>query len=221
MKKATTIHILPELTADMSHEEFNARYWANRELAATIDYIPDSLETLRKIDYTEMKMLMDENENFFNATVELCGDLIEDQIRVEKKVATEMFENGEINEEDYKAIQAVVTLDDLLNCGCYGDDYDDSRDEFVTVFVEDHLYGDSFQWTDDNTENEERVEEPTECNVEMGVMNALLIVAMHRDELFTDMPLGDFLDWLDEKSKTEDYTSQVIEALQKKDYLIR
>ena len=48
-------------------------------------------------------------------------------------------------------------------------------------------------------------------------LSAILIIANHRAELSGDMLLGDFLDWLDEKSKTEDYTSQLIEALQKMD----
>lgn len=46
-------------------------------------------------------------------------------------------------------------------------------------------------------------------------LSGLLIIANNQAELNADMLLGDFLDWLDEKSKTEDYTSQLIEALQK------
>lgn len=48
-------------------------------------------------------------------------------------------------------------------------------------------------------------------------LSGLLIIANNQAELSVDMLLGDFLDWLDEKSKTEDYTSQLIEALQKMD----
>ena len=48
-------------------------------------------------------------------------------------------------------------------------------------------------------------------------LSGLLVIANNQAELSADMLLGDFLDWLDEKSKTEDYTSQLIEALQKKD----
>ena len=48
-------------------------------------------------------------------------------------------------------------------------------------------------------------------------LSGLLIVANNQAELNADMLLGDFLDWLDEKSKTEDYTSQIIGALQKMD----
>ena len=48
-------------------------------------------------------------------------------------------------------------------------------------------------------------------------LSGLLIIANNQAELATDMLLGDFLDWLDEKSKTEDYTSQIIEALQTMD----
>ena len=48
-------------------------------------------------------------------------------------------------------------------------------------------------------------------------LSGLLIIANNQAELNADMLLGDFLDWLDEKSKTEDYTSQIIGALQKMD----
>ena len=48
-------------------------------------------------------------------------------------------------------------------------------------------------------------------------LSGLLIVANNQAELNADMLLGDFLDWLDEKSKTEDYTSQLIDALEKMD----
>lgn len=138
--KKATIHLLPELPHDFTGEEFHDRFMENWELAATIDFIPDSLETLKAIDYTELKMLMDQNDAFFNAAVELCADLIEDLIRVEKEVATEMFEDGEIDESDYKAIQSVMTFDDLMNSGRYGEDFEQSRGEFINVLVEDHLY---------------------------------------------------------------------------------
>ena len=51
MKKMNTIHLLPEFTSDMTSAERDARLMENWELAATVDYIPDSLETLRTIDY--------------------------------------------------------------------------------------------------------------------------------------------------------------------------
>ena len=139
MKKAT-IHLLPEFTKDMSAKEREARFMENWELAATIDFTPNSFETLRAIDFTELKMLMNENDHFFNAAVGLCSDLIGDLINVEKKVATKMFEDGEIDNVQYEAIQAVVTLDDLLNCGYYCDDYEIARGEFINILLEDHLY---------------------------------------------------------------------------------
>ena len=45
-------------------------------------------------------------------------------------------------------------------------------------------------------------------------LSGLKIIVKHRDELSADMSLIDFLDWLDEKSKTEDYTSDFEMALQ-------
>ena len=66
MKKMNTIHLLPEFTSDMTSAERDARFMENWEMAATIDFIPDSLETLRAIDYTELIMLMNQNEYAWN-----------------------------------------------------------------------------------------------------------------------------------------------------------
>ena len=37
--------------------------------------------------------------------------------------------------------KSVKTLDDFLNCGYYGDDYETSRHEFINVLSEDYLTG--------------------------------------------------------------------------------
>ena len=134
MKK--TIYVLPKLSADMTGKEFHDQFMANWELAATIDYVPDSIETLRAIEYSQIKVLMCQNEKFFNAVVGLCADMIADVIEFHKEYAVEQYEDKEINESEYEAIQAVSTLDDLLNSGCLGSDYEDSKDEFVSEFME-------------------------------------------------------------------------------------
>ena len=57
--------------------------------------------------------------------------------------------------------------------------------------------------------------------MDMGTLkflSALVIIVNNKVELSDEMSLADFLDWLDEKSKTEDYTSAIaarIEEMQK------
>ena len=162
MKKMNTIHLLPEFTKDMSYEERDARFMENWELAATVDFIPDSLETLRAIDYTELRMLMNQNEDFFNAAVNICADMIDDLIYVEKEVAREMYDEGEVDETYLKTIQEVVTLDDLLNCGHYCDDFESSKGEFINILVEDHLYKGPFDRNDKKTRKTTKQKNATE-----------------------------------------------------------
>ena len=138
MKK--TIYVLPQKPEHPTCEEFANWFESNWELAATIDYIPDSLKTLKAIDYTQLKILMNQNVRFFNAAIELCAVMIKDLLRVERAVATELLEEGEIEKDDYEIIQNVNTLDELLNSGYYCDDYEDAKGEFITVLLEDHLF---------------------------------------------------------------------------------
>lgn len=138
MKK--TIYVLPQKPEHPTCKEYADWFEANWELAATIDYIPDSLKTLRAIDYTQLKMLMNQNLRFFDAAIKLCSKMVKDLIRVEKAVATELFEEGEIEKDDYEIIQNVNTLDELLNSGYYCDDYEDAKGEFITALLEDHLF---------------------------------------------------------------------------------
>lgn len=140
MKKVKTIYILPEISKDLSFIEIAKCLMATWEMAATIDYIPDSLKTLRAIDYMQLKALMIQNDNFFNAAVELCSDYVNGLIKDQQEIAEEMYENEEIDEDVYKAMQEVKTLDDLLNAGYYCDDYKSSKGEFINNLLEDYLY---------------------------------------------------------------------------------
>lgn len=141
MKKQVTIHIFPEIPRGLSCAEYYDRFMANWELAASIDYVPDSLKTLRGIDYTELKMLLNQNDKFFYAAMKLCGSLVDEIIRAQKEDAKEMFENGETDADAYEAIQAVASLDDLLNCEHFlCDDYDWNRGEFIGILLESYLY---------------------------------------------------------------------------------
>ena len=45
-------------------------------------------------------------------------------------------------------------------------------------------------------------------------LSALLIIVNNKTELSDEMSLADFLDWLDEKSKTEDYTSAIVTRIE-------
>lgn len=203
MKKATTIHLLPELTSDMNCAEYKKHYMANCKLAASIEYTPDSLETLKKIDFTELKMLMSHNNNFFNTAIDLCSNIIDELIRDEKETAAELFEEGEIDKKDYKAIQSVVTLNDLLNCGCYCEDYEDAKEEFIDILLDDYLYKASSHQVNHKSSKVEQIKKTAPCRKNMEIIKLLLNIAMHRDELSADMPLGDFLDWIDKKAKSE------------------
>ena len=113
MKK--TIYVLPQKPEHPTCEEFADWFESNWELAATIDYIPTSLKTLKAIDYTQLKMLMNQNVRFFDAAIELCAEMVKDLIRIEKKVATELLEDGEIENEDYEIMHIVDLLFGLLS----------------------------------------------------------------------------------------------------------
>lgn len=123
MSKNTTIHILPELKRGFSDEDFDKHL----ELAATIDYVPDSIKTLQRIDFYDLKYMMEYNENFFDAVVEMCSEVIDEMIADAKK-----------NSRTRKAKKA-VTLEDLLCSGYYGEDYDVARDEFIYFFLSYYL----------------------------------------------------------------------------------
>ena len=108
----------------------------NWELAASLDYVPASLEELKRIDYMDCKVLMIRNQRFFEAAVALSGDIIPQIIDVAKEIVAE----DEIEEFEDVSLDNVFTLEDLLNSGYYGDDYESNRREFANVFVEDYLY---------------------------------------------------------------------------------
>ena len=123
MKKNTTIHVLPELKAHIPFEEFEKHL----ELAATIDYVPDSIKTLQSIDYYDLKYMMEYNDNFFDTVVEMCSETIEEMIADAKE------------DSGVRRVQKAVTLEDLLKSGYYGEDYDVARDEFIYCFLNFYL----------------------------------------------------------------------------------
>lgn len=123
MKKNTTIHVLPELKGHIPFEEFEKHL----ELAATIDYVPDSIKTLQSIDYYDLKYMMEYNDNFFDTVVEMCSETIEEMIADAKE------------DSGVRRVQKAVTLEDLLKSGYYDEDYDVARDEFIYCFLSFYL----------------------------------------------------------------------------------
>ena len=70
-KPLEIIHILPQCDRNASIQEFHANFMKNWELAATLDYVPTSLEELKSIDYMDYKVVMNQSTKFFRATVAL------------------------------------------------------------------------------------------------------------------------------------------------------
>ena len=128
-KKNERIFLLPQFPADAPVEEFRDFFMKNWELAATLDYVPTSLEELKRIDYIDLKIVMEQNERFYNAAVSLGTDAIASLIGIAKKLVAE-------DEIECSPLDHVQTLEDLLNSGYYGEDYDSSRTEFITCFAE-------------------------------------------------------------------------------------
>ena len=121
--------ILPRLTVDTSIEQFKECFERRWDLSFVIDYIPDSIETLQSIDDMDVKILMLNNPRFYDAVIQLCDDYIRNVLIPTLK-----------RDEEFDQMQWVETLDDLLNCGYYGDDYEESREEFASSFAEYWLY---------------------------------------------------------------------------------
>lgn len=129
-----TIYLLPNLDYcafldDDTDTESNIQVLRERyRLAATLDYIPDSLETLRAIEYSDLKLLMTFNRPFFDAAMDVCGSLVSKAIEFYKDC------------DDEGLAMEVSTLDELLNCGYFGPEYESARHEFANCFIEDFLF---------------------------------------------------------------------------------
>ena len=133
------IYVLPRIPADASLEEHYKMFMKNYELAKEIDYIPDSLETLKSIEYMDKKVMMSQNENFRNAALVLCPDEVNALIERDKLVAIEMAKDGEMDWDICEKVQRAESIDDILRSGYYGDDYESAFHELLNVLVEDYL----------------------------------------------------------------------------------
>ena len=85
--------------------------------AKTSTYTPNCAKTIFSIDFMDLKLLMEYNQKFFDASMDLLKSEIEQFIL-------------SINLCD------ISSLDDLLNCGFFGEDYESSRSEFISAFLE-------------------------------------------------------------------------------------
>ena len=85
--------------------------------AKTSTYTPDCAKTIFSIDFMDLNLLMEYNQKFFDA----CMDLLKSE--VEQYILS-------LNLCD------ISSLDDLLNCGFFGEDYESSRSEFISAFLE-------------------------------------------------------------------------------------
>lgn len=133
------IYVLPRISGDISYAEFHKHFMTNWELAKTIDYIPDSLETLKAIDYMDKKVMMEQNKNFRNAALALCPNEISALIERDKIVAVEMAEEGEMDWDVCEEVQNAETIDDMIRSGYYGENYERAFSELLNVLVEDYL----------------------------------------------------------------------------------
>ena len=120
-----TIHLLP--ISDPKTTDFAKAFRESQTIAPTLDYIPDSLETLKAIDYMDLKLMLKLNDRFYQTAVELCSDIITRVIADAKSISHK------------RRVKAAKTLEDLLTSGYYSKDYETSRSEFVNVLAEDYL----------------------------------------------------------------------------------
>lgn len=93
---------------------------------ANSTYTPTSKEEILAMDYMDLKILMNLNLAFYNAAIAL----------LEREI-TKLIDLIRSWDEE---LQKVQTLDDVLRGTQYfGNDYEDSRGEFVTVLL-DYLW---------------------------------------------------------------------------------
>ena len=138
MKRSTKktqeiIYILPQFEGELTIQASHDYFLKCVEYAKTVDYVPTSLEELKRID--DLKLLMDYNPKFYNAAVALCDDMITQMIEDAKKFAAE-------EELECGTLEDVETLEDLINSGFFGDnpDYDERRYWFICTLMDGYLF---------------------------------------------------------------------------------
>ena len=137
-----TIHLLPKVNVDYidpTPEQIRAvmeRY----KLAASLDYVPDSLETLKSIDFEDLELLFTDNAKFFDAGIKFLSGIVADMISFAKEETKEMIANGENGAtEIYERLNNATTADDLLNSGYLADNYEESRRHLANWLTDVYL----------------------------------------------------------------------------------
>lgn len=138
------IYVLPHfeddlLSGEISDEEFIEHIKVRKEAAKTTQYVPDSLETLKAIEYMDKKYLMFLNEHFRAAALALCHNEIKKLIERDQSICKYLTTKSKRGREICERIQNAVTIDDLIRSGYYGDNYDTALREILSVLVEDYL----------------------------------------------------------------------------------
>ena len=87
------------------------------------------------IDYTDLKLLLKYNIEFFNHCMKVADKAVAEFIRTCKDIYA--YPECEEEKECYEMLKDVETLDDLLySCDFFGTDYESRRKEFANTFVE-------------------------------------------------------------------------------------
>lgn len=133
-KTQEIIYILPQYEGEVTPQAIHDHFLKCVEYAKTVDYVPTSLEELRRIDSFEFKLMMDYNPRFYNTAIALCDEMITQMIEDAKKFMSEEYECD--------ALDDVNTLEDLINSGFFGDnpDYDERRYWFICTLMDCYLY---------------------------------------------------------------------------------
>lgn len=87
------------------------------------------------IEYTDLKLLLSYNPEFFDHCMKVADKVVAQIIRTYK----EMYADSEYEKDEvyYEMLKDVETLDDLLySCDYFGTDYESRRKEFANTFVE-------------------------------------------------------------------------------------
>lgn len=136
MSKNEVTYLLPHFSKDVFEADTHKCYQMIWEKAATLDYIPTTLDDLKKIAFRDVKILMKQNKRFSNAVMVLCNDFVVDMIEDAKEYYAEQG-------RECKCLKNVHTMDGALKSGFYGKDYDSSK-KFIISCILDYLYYELF-----------------------------------------------------------------------------
>ena len=103
------IEMIPQYIADLSNST----------------YVPTTKEEILAMDYFELKILMATNMSFYNAAIALLDEEVNAMIDIARPWS--------------RKLKKARNLEDVLNAKYFGKNYEDSRCEFASIFVE-HLW---------------------------------------------------------------------------------